>query len=364
MGPLELGDNFPRYQRSKGLRIVLKSVNYFSQWKCVHGFHSFQSDPTVDPTQDVAKANSEAETAVSHISVAVREGYPLRINAEIQRLSGHLENTPALIDLPLAPVPLPPLWDVTDEDGIIYYRNSQTDFETTRDPRTLPSSSLPPGWEIRITASGREYYTDHNTKTTTWADPRGYSDSDLPIGWEVRVSDSGRLYFLNRTTRLSTWGDPRDGFPPGWEQRKTKDGRNYFVDHNTVTTTWSDPRKATTDIHAQRSSVFAPEATYQDYEALVILAFALRARYYVTNSKPDLSDSTHYERLASRILTSGTFTDSVRLGGIKLRDCARQAVLDLVSMRKVSQIRNMDQNMYKTDSFFESSFILRWSGAL
>lgn len=260
---------------------------------------------------------------------------PQHINAEIQRLRSDLDYAVNLIDLPLSPIPLPPSWDITDDNGIIYYLNTQTNLKTKRDPRTSPPSPLPAGYEIRITNSGREYFVDHNTKKTTYVDPRrGPPDSDLPCGWEVRVADSGRLYFLNHVARSTTWVDPRANFPPGWEQRKTEGGRSYFVDHNTATTTWSDPRNATaTDAHTPKSSVFAlARATYQDYEALVILAFALRARYYITNCKPDLSDSTHYEHLASRILMSDTFTDSVRARGVKLRECVRKAVLELVSM--------------------------------
>ena len=31
---------------------------------------------------------------------------------------------------------------------------------------------LPPGWEQRISASGRIYFVNHNEGTTCWADPR------------------------------------------------------------------------------------------------------------------------------------------------------------------------------------------------
>jgi len=266
----------------------------------------------------------------------VQLGNPPHINAEIQRLRSHLDNALNLVDLPISPIPLPPSWDVTDEKGNIYYRNIQTNLKTKRDPRRSPPPPLPAGYEMRISNSGREYFFDHNTKRTTYVDPRkgpreGSLDYDLPCGWEVRAADSGRLYFLNHVARSTTWADPRDNFPPGWERRKTKGGRSYFVDHNTGTTTWSDPRNAAaTDAHAPKSSVFA-RATYQDYEALVILAFALRARYYITDCQPDLGDSTHYRHLANRILMSDTFTNSVRACGVKLRERVRKAVLELIS---------------------------------
>lgn len=31
---------------------------------------------------------------------------------------------------------------------------------------------LPPGWEIRNTATGRIYFVDHNNRTTQFTDPR------------------------------------------------------------------------------------------------------------------------------------------------------------------------------------------------
>lgn len=31
---------------------------------------------------------------------------------------------------------------------------------------------LPPGWEIRNTATGRVYFVDHNNRTTQFTDPR------------------------------------------------------------------------------------------------------------------------------------------------------------------------------------------------
>lgn len=31
---------------------------------------------------------------------------------------------------------------------------------------------LPPGWEMRQTATGRIYYVDHNNRTTQFTDPR------------------------------------------------------------------------------------------------------------------------------------------------------------------------------------------------
>ena len=38
--------------------------------------------------------------------------------------------------------------------------------------RVSAEPSLPRGWEINFTKSGRRYFIDHNTKTTSFTDPR------------------------------------------------------------------------------------------------------------------------------------------------------------------------------------------------
>lgn len=32
----------------------------------------------------------------------------------------------------------------------------------------VAATPLPPGWEIRVTADGRQYFVDHNTRSTTF----------------------------------------------------------------------------------------------------------------------------------------------------------------------------------------------------
>ncbi|KAF5369483.1 hypothetical protein D9758_002754 [Tetrapyrgos nigripes] len=162
---------------------------------------------------------------------------------------------------------------------------------------------LPPGWERRRDAQGRNYYVDHSTRSTTWHRPGSnnpnnprpaqqqqqqqqptqpparnisvsssttpspspqsdqYTDVPLPQGWEERRTAEGRPYFVDHNTRTTTWIDPRRNaaqaatttpaaqlnsnlgpIPSGWEMRLTSTNRVYFVDHNTKTTTWDDPR--------------------------------------------------------------------------------------------------------------------------
>ena len=87
---------------------------------------------------------------------------------------------------------------------------------------TIP---LPQGWEERQTPDGRPYFVDHNSRTTTWLDPRlanappsafaststqtALNLGSLPSGWEMRMTSSGRIYFVDHNTRTTTWDDPR-----------------------------------------------------------------------------------------------------------------------------------------------------------
>ncbi|KAL1923673.1 uncharacterized protein VTP21DRAFT_8653 [Calcarisporiella thermophila] len=103
---------------------------------------------------------------------------------------------------------------------------------TTMMNATTPGTGpLPPGWEMRVTPEGRPYFVDHNTRTTTWVDPRrqqyvrvygGNSDNQvtiqqqalaalgsLPSGWEMRLTSTGRVYFVDHNTKTTTWDDPR-----------------------------------------------------------------------------------------------------------------------------------------------------------
>ena len=83
----------------------------------------------------------------------------------------------------------------------------------------------PPPREERQIPYGRPYFVDHNSRTTTWLDPRlanalpsAFSStstqtilnlSSLPSGWEMCMTSSGRIYFVDHNTRTTTWDDPR-----------------------------------------------------------------------------------------------------------------------------------------------------------
>lgn len=79
-------------------------------------------------------------------------------------------------------------------------------------------SSLPPGWEVRQTPTGRLYYVNHNTRTTSWLDPRRliaepqcapFPLEGLPFGWDASFTASGTMYFIDHNTRTTTFRDPR-----------------------------------------------------------------------------------------------------------------------------------------------------------
>uniref|UniRef100_A0A8B9D4S3 HECT-type E3 ubiquitin transferase n=1 Tax=Anser cygnoides TaxID=8845 RepID=A0A8B9D4S3_ANSCY len=79
----------------------------------------------------------------------------------------------------------------TTQQGQVYFLHTQTGVSTWHDPRVPRYFSfyicfhrdlsninceelgpLPPGWEIRNTATGRVYFVDHNNRTTQFTDPR------------------------------------------------------------------------------------------------------------------------------------------------------------------------------------------------
>ena len=72
----------------------------------------------------------------------------------------------------------------TTPQGQVYFINRITGHTTWHDPHMPRDTSflteqelgsMPDGWEIRHTASGRVYYVDHNTRTTQ------FTGKDLPI---------------------------------------------------------------------------------------------------------------------------------------------------------------------------------------
>uniref|UniRef100_A0A8V1AN39 HECT-type E3 ubiquitin transferase n=1 Tax=Gallus gallus TaxID=9031 RepID=A0A8V1AN39_CHICK len=73
------------------------------------------------------------------------------------------------------------IFQVTGKMGQVYFLHTQTGVSTWHDPRVPRDLSninceelgpLPPGWEIRNTATGRVYFVDHNNRTTQFTDPR------------------------------------------------------------------------------------------------------------------------------------------------------------------------------------------------
>jgi hypothetical protein len=125
------------------------------------------------------------------------------------------------------------------------------------------ATTLPPGWEIKYTATGRAFYVNNYTRITQWNPPPPPPDPrPLPAGWEEKFDpNKGAYFFVNHSTKTTTWNDPRndsnynqsfvatnfnslDGLgplPAGWEQ-KYASGKYFYINHATKTTTWNDPR--------------------------------------------------------------------------------------------------------------------------
>ena len=102
---------------------------------------------------------------------------------------------------------------------------------------------LPPGWEKKIAADGREYYVDHKTKTTHWTRPQNLPSShetfnqQTSYSLQVNMSNAntdGDVYYL----RGQNLGNQ---LPPGWEEKTTSSGRLYYVDHRSKRTQWERP---------------------------------------------------------------------------------------------------------------------------
>lgn len=78
---------------------------------------------------------------------------------------------------------------------------------------------MPPGWEMRTTASGQRYFMNHFEQLTTWQDPRKTQSTsnlnsvqpvgNLPDGWEQAITPEGDIYYINHIERTTSWIDPR-----------------------------------------------------------------------------------------------------------------------------------------------------------
>lgn len=61
---------------------------------------------------------------------------------------------------------------------------------------------LPPGWEIRNTATGRVYFVDHNNRTTQFTDPRLSANLHLVLKWvRLNIIWNNQAPFNLETTR-------------------------------------------------------------------------------------------------------------------------------------------------------------------
>ena len=69
-------------------------------------------------------------------------------------------------------------------------------------------STLPPGWEARLTPDKRMYYVNHNTQTTTWTRPAPLEQSPLPPGWEQLWAPDGRPYYVDHNNQSTSWDRP------------------------------------------------------------------------------------------------------------------------------------------------------------
>jgi E3 ubiquitin-protein ligase NEDD4 len=133
---------------------------------------------------------------------------------------------------------------------------------------------LPPGWEKRLTNTGRVFYIDHTRRLTQWYSPTpeqiqlAIRNSPRPLSVALTSSPqqptslppsssplspsssssvkptitspagNGRTNGRPETSSTENLGD----LPPNWVMRTTPNGKFFFIDHNTKSTQWEDPR--------------------------------------------------------------------------------------------------------------------------
>ena len=68
--------------------------------------------------------------------------------------------------------PLPPEWvRRTQEDGAVYYWNSEDEVRSAEHPNKEERRNLPALWEMRFTRHGRQYFVRHDDGSTWWTHP-------------------------------------------------------------------------------------------------------------------------------------------------------------------------------------------------
>ncbi|KAK3578962.1 hypothetical protein CHS0354_034751 [Potamilus streckersoni] len=81
---------------------------------------------------------------------------------------------------------------------------------------TDSDDEVPPGWEERVTLSGKVYYANHESKSTQWTHPttgkRKTIKGELPYGWERKVGEDGLVFYVDHVNQKTTLTDPRLAF--------------------------------------------------------------------------------------------------------------------------------------------------------
>jgi E3 ubiquitin-protein ligase NEDD4 len=118
---------------------------------------------------------------------------------------------------------------------------------------------LPPGWEKRLTNTGRVFYIDHTRRLTQWHPPTpdqiqaAIRNSPRPMSMALSPhqpfpspspsSVKPAVTSPASNGRAEPSGEPVLGvLPANWEMRTTPTGKTFFIDHNTKSTQWEDPR--------------------------------------------------------------------------------------------------------------------------
>jgi WW domain-containing oxidoreductase len=74
-------------------------------------------------------------------------------------------------------------------------------------------TSLPPGWEARVTSDGRVFFVNHNKRVTQWTYPKTNMKYRvlpyLPYGWQVFKDEDNVLVYVDHMDHICTKIDPR-----------------------------------------------------------------------------------------------------------------------------------------------------------